>query len=92
MCAGQLLSSAANCNSRQAQRPDEVFANCVGYLDGSEIRLRDRPMKDPEAYFSRRYMALICKLFAISRVASFMSMQDILPVLMIPPPLKHSIL
>jgi hypothetical protein len=39
---------------QQAQRHDEVFANCVGYLDGSEIRLRDRPMKDPEAYFSRK--------------------------------------
>ena len=24
------------------------------YLDGSEIRLRDRPMKDPGAYFSRK--------------------------------------
>ena len=39
---------------QQAQRLDEVFVNCVGYLDGSEIRLRDRPMKDPEAYFSRK--------------------------------------
>jgi DDE superfamily endonuclease len=39
---------------QQAQRHNEVFANCVGYLDGSEIRLRYRPMKDPEAYFSRK--------------------------------------
>ena len=39
---------------QQAQRLDDVFGNCVGYLDGSEIRLRDRPMKDPEAYFSRK--------------------------------------
>ena len=33
---------------------DEVFCNCVGYLDGSEIVLRDRPKNDHEAYFSRK--------------------------------------
>jgi hypothetical protein len=39
---------------QRAQQLDNVFGNCVGYLDGSEILLRDRPMKDPEAYFSRK--------------------------------------
>jgi DDE superfamily endonuclease len=39
---------------QRAQRLDEVFGNCVGHLDGSEIPLRDRPLKDPEAYFSRK--------------------------------------
>jgi hypothetical protein len=39
---------------QQAQRLDEVFANCIGCLGGSEICPRDRPMKNPEAYFSRK--------------------------------------
>ena len=39
---------------QRAQKADDIFGNCVGYLDGSEIPLRDRPMKDPEAYFSRK--------------------------------------
>lgn len=32
----------------------EVFANCFCFLDDSGIVLRDRPFKDPEAYFSRK--------------------------------------
>jgi DDE superfamily endonuclease len=39
---------------QRAQQANDVFGNCVGYLDGSEIPLRDRPLKDPEAYFSRK--------------------------------------
>lgn len=35
-------------------RIDKVFGNCVGYLDGSEIALRDKPKNDHEAYFSRK--------------------------------------
>lgn len=38
---------------QQAQQPDDVFGNCVGYLDGLEIPLRDRPLKDPETYLSK---------------------------------------
>ena len=44
---------AANMRKTDAQ-PREVFANCVGFLDGSEIILRYRPLNDPEAYFSRK--------------------------------------
>jgi DDE superfamily endonuclease len=39
---------------QRAQQLDDVFGNCIGHLDGSEIPLRDRPLKDPEAYFSRK--------------------------------------
>ena len=32
----------------------DVFRRCIGFLDGSNIILRDRPLNDPEAYFSRK--------------------------------------
>ena len=35
-------------------RVDNIFGNCIGYLDGSEIALRDKPKNDHEAYFSRK--------------------------------------
>ena len=31
----------------------DIFRHCIGFLDGSNIVLRDRPMLDPEAYLSR---------------------------------------
>ena len=31
-----------------------IFRRCIGFLDGSNIVLRDRPKVDPEAYFSRK--------------------------------------
>ena len=31
-----------------------IFRRCIGFLDGSNIVLRDRPKIDPEAYFSRK--------------------------------------
>ena len=31
-----------------------MFRRCVGFLDGSNIVLRDKPMVDPKAYFSRK--------------------------------------
>lgn len=30
------------------------FPNCVAYVDGTEIRLSERPLIDPESYFSRK--------------------------------------
>ena len=41
-------------SQQRAQQHDDIFGNCVGYLDGSEIPFGDRPLKDPEAYFSRK--------------------------------------
>ena len=32
----------------------DVFRRCIGFLDGSDIVLQDKPMIDPEAYLSRR--------------------------------------
>ncbi|XP_039969237.1 protein ALP1-like [Bactrocera tryoni] len=29
--------------------------NCVGYVDGTEIPLAEKPSQDPEAYFSRKH-------------------------------------
>ena len=31
-----------------------IFQDCVGFLDGSIIILREKPQMDPEAYFSRK--------------------------------------
>ena len=31
-----------------------IFGQCIGFLDGSSITLRYKPMVDPEAYFSRK--------------------------------------
>lgn len=28
--------------------------NCIGYLDGTEIRLAERPCRDPDSYYSRK--------------------------------------
>ena len=40
---------------RHTMRPrSEIFKNCVGFLDGSVIVLRYKPMVDPEAYYSRK--------------------------------------
>jgi len=39
---------------QQRLHNDDLFTDCIGYLDGSEIPLRDRPSQDPEAYFSRK--------------------------------------
>ena len=30
------------------------FRRCIGFLDGLNIILPDKPMNDPEAYFSRK--------------------------------------
>lgn len=38
----------------QQQVDDEVFKDCVGYIDGTEIPLQYSPIKDREAYFSRK--------------------------------------
>lgn len=38
----------------QQQADDGVFKDCVGYIDGSEIPLQYSPIKDREAYFSRK--------------------------------------
>ena len=35
-------------------RIDEIFGNCIRYIDGSEISSRDKPKHDHEAYFSRK--------------------------------------
>jgi len=43
---------------RSREHPTEsghrVFRRCIGFLDGSHIVLRDKPMVDPEAYLSRK--------------------------------------
>ena len=31
-----------------------IFRRCVGFLDGSNIILREKPLVDPEAYFTRK--------------------------------------
>lgn len=31
-----------------------IFQKCIGFLDGSALVLRYRPMVDPEAYYSRK--------------------------------------
>ena len=41
-------------HQQRVSRIDVVFGNCIGYLDGSEIALRDKPKYDHEAYFSRK--------------------------------------
>ena len=41
-------------HQQRVARIDEVFGNCIGYIDGSEIALRDKPKHDHEAYFSRK--------------------------------------
>ena len=41
-------------HQQRVSRIDEDFGNCIGYLDGSEIALRDKPKHDHEAYFSRK--------------------------------------
>ena len=33
---------------------EEVFGNCIGYIDDSEIALWHKPKHDHEAYFSRK--------------------------------------
>jgi len=43
--------SAEDRNTGGCQR---IFQNCVGFLGGSIIILRDNPQVDPEAYFSRK--------------------------------------
>jgi DDE superfamily endonuclease len=53
-CEYVLWPTAELRRQQRVQNHDDVFGNCVGYLDGSEIPLRDRPLKDPEAYFSRK--------------------------------------
>ena len=35
-------------------RTEEVFGDCIGYIDGLEIALKDRPKNDHEAYLSRK--------------------------------------
>ncbi|XP_055543804.1 uncharacterized protein LOC129729319 [Wyeomyia smithii] len=30
--------------------------HCIGYVDGTEIKLAEKPVTDPEAYFSRKHM------------------------------------
>ncbi|XP_039968986.1 protein ALP1-like [Bactrocera tryoni] len=30
--------------------------NCIGYVDGTEIPLAEKPSQDPEAYFSRKHI------------------------------------
>ena len=39
---------------QRAARIDEVFGNYIGYINGSEIALRDKPKHDHEAYLSRK--------------------------------------
>ena len=41
-------------HQQRVARIDEVFGNCIGYIDGSEIALRDKPKHDHEAYFSKK--------------------------------------
>jgi len=38
--------------SRPIESGHSIFCYCIGFLDGSNIVLRDKPMVDPEAYFS----------------------------------------
>ena len=42
--------------AQHARRSDNhrFFRRCIGFLDGLNIVLRDKPMDDPEAYFSRK--------------------------------------
>ena len=40
--------------SKTAATTHPIFRRCIGFLDGSNIVLRDRPKIDPEAYFSRK--------------------------------------
>ncbi|RPB22099.1 hypothetical protein L211DRAFT_789278, partial [Terfezia boudieri ATCC MYA-4762] len=30
------------------------FSQCIGFIDGSNMVLRDKPMFDPDAYFSQK--------------------------------------
>jgi hypothetical protein len=79
---------------QRAQQLDDVFvnqvvsANCVGCLDGSEIPLRERPLKDPEVYFSRKKvygfnLQAICQT-ATRKANSSMPKRGAQPVPMIP--------
>lgn len=34
----------------------EALPNCIGYLDGTEIKLAEAPVEDPESYFSRKHI------------------------------------
>jgi len=36
------------------QSGQRVFSRCIGFLDGTNIILRNKPTVDPEAYFSRK--------------------------------------
>ena len=44
---------ASSAEERNAGGCQKIFRDCVGFLDGSIIILRDKPQVDPEAYFSR---------------------------------------
>ena len=41
-------------HQQRVARVDGVPGNCIGYIDGSEIALKDKPKHDHEAYFSRK--------------------------------------
>lgn len=41
-------------NQQKGKIDDEVFINCAGYLDGSEIPLCNAPTQNREDYFSRK--------------------------------------
>jgi len=53
-----LLSEYIHWLLQSVPRPIEsghsVPRHCIGFIDGSNIVLRDKPMVDPEAYFSRK--------------------------------------
>ncbi|XP_036342392.1 putative nuclease HARBI1 [Rhagoletis pomonella] len=34
----------------------EELPHCVGYVDGTEVKLAEKPSEDPESYFSRKHM------------------------------------
>ncbi|KAF8456859.1 hypothetical protein BDZ91DRAFT_666739, partial [Kalaharituber pfeilii] len=36
------------------QKHHDIFSLCIGFLDGSNIILRDKPKNDPEAYFLQK--------------------------------------
>ena len=51
-----LIAEYVRWPAQLARRADNhrFFRRCIGFLDGSNVVLRDKPMDDPEAYFSTK--------------------------------------
>ncbi|KAL7725065.1 hypothetical protein ACLKA6_010339 [Drosophila palustris] len=45
-----------NCAERRvlADEGGHELPECIGYVDGTEIKLAEKPLQDPESYFSRK--------------------------------------